>query len=120
MVKKLLKKIGKKAGKAAAVVGAGALAFKKIKQNKTKKTPIKSTGLGGTPTDKFFAKKGFTLKTGDARGAEAVARSDREKKDFLKKQERVAKAGGVSKLKMGGAVKSGTQQLTGFGKARRR
>ena len=116
MVKKLLKKIGKKAGKVAAVAGAGALALKGMK----KKSGRKSTGLGGTPTDKFFAKKGFTLKTGDARGAEAVARSDRERKDFLKKQERVSKAGGVSKLKMGGAVKSGTQQLTGFGKARRR
>ena len=96
MVKKLLKKIGKKAGKAAAVVGAGALALKGMKK---KSMPGKRGGM--------------SLKTGDAKAAERIA-------DFDRKMSKIAKAGGVSKLKMGGAVTGGTQQLTGFGKARRR
>ena len=92
MVKKLLKKVGK----AAAVVGAGALALKGMKK---KSMPGKRGGM--------------SLKTGDARAAEKLA-------DFDRKMSKIAKAGGVSKLKMGGAVTGGTQQLTGFGKARRR
>jgi hypothetical protein len=92
MVKKLLKKVGK----AAAVAGAGALALKGMKK---KSMPGKRGGM--------------SLKTGDARAAKKLA-------DFDRKMSKIAKAGGVSKLKMGGAVKSGTQQLTGFGKARRR
>jgi hypothetical protein len=41
-------------------------------------------------------------------------------KKIGKKAGKDPKTGAVSKMKMGGAVKSGTQQLTGFGKARRR
>ena len=52
--------------------------------------------------DKFFKKKGTTLKTGSAIAAETMAKADRDKKKFRKGLDKIAAAGGVSKLKAGG------------------
>ena len=91
----LLKKVGKKVGKAAAGVGAAVLAAKALKKKKP-------AGKKMDAVDKFFKKKGTTLKTGDAIAAEAMAKADRDKKIFREGLDKIAKAGGVSKLKAGG------------------
>ena len=90
-----LKKVGKKVGKAAAGVGAAVLAAKALKKKKP-------TGKKQDAVDKFFKKKGTTLKTGSAIAAETMAKADRDKKNFRKGLDKIAKAGGVSKLKAGG------------------
>ena len=90
-----LKKVGKKVGKAAAGVGAAVLAAKALKKKKP-------TGKKQDAVDKFFKKKGTTLKTGSAIAAETMAKADRDKKNFRKGLDKIAKAGGVSKLKPGG------------------
>ena len=90
-----LKKVGKKVGKAAAGVGAAVLAAKALKKKKP-------TGKKQDAVDKFFKKKGTTLKTGSAVAAEAMAKADRDKKKFRKGLDKIAAAGGVSKLKAGG------------------
>ena len=90
-----LKKVGKKVGKAAAGVGAAVLAAKALKKKKP-------TGKKQDAVDKFFKKKGTTLKTGSAVAAEAMAKADRDKKIFRKGLDKIAAAGGVSKLKAGG------------------
>ena len=90
-----LKKVGKKVGKAAAGVGAAVLAAKALKKKKP-------AGKKMDAIDKYFAKKGTTLKTGSAVAAEAMAKADRDKKIFRKNLDKIAKAGGVSKLKAGG------------------
>ena len=90
-----LKKVGKKVGKAAAGVGAAVLAAKAFKKKKPK-------GKKMDAVDKFFKKKGTTLKTGSAVAAEAMAKADRDKKIFRKGLDKIAAAGGVSKLKAGG------------------
>ena len=91
----LLKKVGKKVGKAAAGVGAAVLAAKALKKKKP-------AGKKQDAVDKFFKKKGTTLKTGSAVAAEAMAKADRDKKIFRKGLDKIAAAGGVSKLKAGG------------------
>jgi hypothetical protein len=91
----LLKKVGKKVGKAAAGVGAAVLAAKALKKKKPK-------GKKMDAIDKYFAKQGTTTKTGDAIAAEAMAKADRNKKIFREGLDKIAKAGGVSKLKAGG------------------
>ena len=90
-----LKKVGKKVGKAAAGVGAAVLAAKALKKKKP-------AGKKQDAVDKFFKKKGTTLKTGSAVAAEAMAKADRDKKIFRKGLDKIAAAGGVSKLKAGG------------------
>ena len=60
-----LKKVGKKVGKAAAGVGAAVLAAKALKKKKP-------TGKKQDAVDKFFKKKGTTLKTGSAIAAETI------------------------------------------------
>jgi len=90
-----LKKVGKKVGKAAAGVGAAVLAAKALKKKKP-------TGKKQDAVDKFFKKKGTTLKTGSAIAAETMAKADRDKKKFRKGLDKIAAAGGVSKLKAGG------------------
>ena len=90
-----LKKVGKKVGKAAAGVGAAVLAAKALKKKKP-------TGKKQDAVDKFFKKKGTTLKTGSAIAAETMAKADRDKKNFRKGLDKIAKAGGVSRLKAGG------------------
>ena len=90
-----LKKVGKKVGKAAAGVGAAVLAAKALKKKKP-------AGKKMDAVDKFFKKKGTTLKTGSAVAAEAMAKADRDKKIFRKGLDKIAAAGGVSKLKAGG------------------
>ena len=90
-----LKKVGKKVGKAAAGVGAAVLAAKALKKKKP-------AGKKQDAIDKFFKKKGTTLKTGSAVAAEAMAKADRDKKIFRKGLDKIAEAGGVSKLKAGG------------------
>ena len=94
-----LKKGGflKKVGKAAAGIGAAVLAAKGFR----KKPAAKKKDA----VDKYFAKKGMSLKTGDASAAEAMAKSDRDKKIFRRGLDKIAAAGGVSKLKAGGKVK---------------
>jgi hypothetical protein len=94
-----LKKGGflKKVGKAAAGVGAAVLAAKGFRK--------KPAGKKKDAVDKYFAKKGMSLKTGDASAAEAMAKSDRDKKIFRRGLDKIAAAGGVSKLKAGGKVK---------------
>ena len=62
----------------------------------------KPTGKKQDAIDKFFKKKGTTLKTGSAIAAETMAKADRDKKKFRKGLDKIAKAGGVSKLKAGG------------------
>jgi hypothetical protein len=91
-----LKKVGKKVGKAAAGVGAAVLAAKALKKKKPK-------GKKMDAVDKYFAKKGTTLKTGSAIAAETMAKADRDKKKFREGLDKIAKAGGVSKLKDGGS-----------------
>ena len=93
-----LKKGGflKKVGKAAAGVGAAVLAAKGFRK--------KPTGKKKDAVDKYFAKKGMSLKTGDASAAEAMAKSDRDKKIFRRGLDKIAAAGGVSKLKDGGSA----------------
>ena len=90
-----LKKVGKKVGTAAAGVGAAVLAAKALKKKKP-------AGKKQDAVDKFFKKKGTTLKTGSAVAAEAMAKADRDKKIFRKGLDKIAAAGGVSKLKAGG------------------
>ena len=92
-----LKKVGKKVGKAAAGVGAAVLAAKALKKKKPK-------GKKMDAVDKFFKKKGTTLKTGSAIAAETMAKADRDKKKFRKGLDKIAAAGGVSKLKAGGSA----------------
>ena len=94
-----LKKGGflKKVGKAAAGIGAVVLAAKGFR----KKPAAKKKDA----VDKYFAKRGTSLKTGDASAAEAMAKADRDKKIFRRGLDKIAKAGGVSKLKAGGKVK---------------
>ena len=70
-----LKKVGKKVGKAAAGVGAAVLAAKALKKKKP-------AGKKQDAVDKFFKKKGTTLKTGSAIAAETMAKADRDKKKF--------------------------------------
>ena len=106
-----LKKGGflKKVGKAAAGVGAAVLAAKGFRK--------KPTGKKKDAVDKYFAKKGMSLKTGDASAAEAMAKSDRDKKIFRRGLDKIAKAGGVSKLKDGGsALKSVPADKKGLAK----
>ena len=93
-----LKKGGflKKVGKAAAGVGAAVLAAKGFRK--------KPTGKKKDAVDKYFAKKGMSLKTGDASAAESMAKADRDKKMFRRGLDKIAKAGGVSKLKDGGSA----------------
>ena len=83
-----LKKGGflKKVGKAAAGVGAAVLAAKGFRK--------KPTGKKKDAVDKYFAKKGMSLKTGDASAAEAMAKADRDKKMFRRGLDKIAKAGG--------------------------
>jgi hypothetical protein len=97
-----LKKGGflKKVGKAAAGVGAAVLAAKGFR-----KKPAAKKKDTRDAVDKYFAKKGMSLKTGDASAAEAMAKSDRDKKIFRRGLDKIAAAGGVSKLKAGGKVK---------------
>ena len=76
-------------------VGAAVLAAKALKKKKP-------TGKKQDAVDKFFKKKGTTLKTGSAIAAETMAKADRDKKNFRKGLDKIAKAGGVSKLKAGG------------------
>jgi hypothetical protein len=92
-----LKKVGKKVGKAAAGVGAAVLAAKALKKKKP-------AGKKMDAVDKYFAKKGTTLKTGSAIAAETMAKADRDKKKFREGLDKIAKAGGVSKLKAGGSA----------------
>ena len=87
----------KKVGKAAAGVGAAVLAAKALKKKKP-------TGKKQDAVDKFFKKKGTTLKTGSAIAAETMAKADRDKKKFRKGLDKIAAAGGVSKLKAGGSA----------------
>jgi len=93
-----LKKGGflKKVGKAAAGIGAAVLAAKGFRK--------KPAGKKKDAVDKYFAKKGTSLKTGDASAAEAMAKSDRDKKIFRRGLDKIAAAGGVSKLKAGGSA----------------
>ena len=84
----LLKKVGKKVGKAAAGVGAAVLAAKALKKKKP-------TGKKQDAVDKFFKKKGTTLKTGSAIAAETMAKADRDKKIFRKGLDKIAAAGGT-------------------------
>ena len=93
-----LKKGGflKKVGKAAAGVGAAVLAAKGFRK--------KPTGKKKDAVDKYFAKKGMSLKTGDASAAGSMAKADRDKKMFRRGLDKIAKAGGVSKLKDGGSA----------------
>ena len=97
-----LKKGGflKKVGKAAAGIGAAVLAAKGFR-----KKPAAKKKDTRDAVDKYFAKKGTSLKTGDASAAEAMAKSDRDKKIFRRGLDKIAAAGGVSKLKAGGKVK---------------
>ena len=99
-------KFFKKALKAAAGAGAVALALKGIKKKPvTKKT--KSQGLGSkNPIDRYFAKKGFegTNKTGSGSAAERMELAMKNKKIFKDGIDKIAAAGGVSKLKSGGRV----------------
>jgi len=81
-----LKKVGKKVGKAAAGVGAAVLAAKALKKKKPK-------GKKMDAIDKYFAKKGTTLKTGSAIAAETMAKADRDKKIFRKNLSKVAARG---------------------------
>ena len=46
----------------------------------------------------------MSLKTGDASAAESMAKADRDKKMFRRGLDKIAKAGGVSKLKDGGSA----------------
>ena len=81
-LKKALKRLGK-----AAAIGAGAMALSKMGK--------KPSGMD------YFAKKGMSLKTGDASAAEAMAKAMRDKKIFEQGMSKIADAGGVSKLKSG-------------------
>ena len=54
----------------------------------------------------------MSLKTGDASAAEAMAKSDRDKKIFRRGLDKIAAAGGVSKLKAGGKVKQMVKTVT--------
>ena len=96
-----LKKGGflKKVGKAAAGIGAAVLAAKGFR-----KKPAAKKKDTRDAVDKYFAKKGTSLKTGDASAAESMAKADRDKKMFRRGLDKIAKAGGVSKLKDGGSA----------------
>ena len=96
-----LKKGGflKKVGKAAAGIGAAVLAAKGFRKKPAGKKKDKRDAV-----DKYFAKKGTSLKTGDASAAEAMAKADRDKKIFRRGLDKIAAAGGVSKLKDGGSA----------------
>ena len=96
-----LKKGGflKKVGKAAAGIGAAVLAAKGFR-----KKPAAKKKDTRDAVDKYFAKKGTSLKTGDASAAEAMAKADRDKKIFRRGLDKIAAAGGVSKLKDGGSA----------------
>ena len=106
-----LKKGGflKKVGKAAAGIGAAVLAAKGFR----KKPAAKKKDA----VDKYFAKKGMSLKTGDASAAESMAKADRDKKIFRRGLDKIAKRGTVDekdydmygkriKKKFGGSLKS--------------
>ena len=109
-----LKKGGflKKVGKAAAGIGAAVLAAKGFR-----KKPAAKKKDTRDAVDKYFAKKGTSLKTGDASAAESMAKADRDKKIFRRGLDKIAKAGGVSKLKDGGsALKSVPADKKGLAK----
>ena len=116
-----LKKGGflKKVGKAAAGIGAAVLAAKGFR----KKPAAKKKDA----VDKYFAKKGMSLKTGDASAAEAMAKSDRDKKIFRRGLDKIAKRGTVDekdydiygkriKKKFGGSLKSVPADKKGLAK----
>tara|TARA_Y100000389_G_scaffold81762_1_gene78329 strand:+ start:1003 stop:1341 length:339 start_codon:yes stop_codon:yes gene_type:complete len=86
-LKKFLKKAGKAAAAGVALYGASKMFGKKPGMESFSKDP--------------FARKGISLATGDASAAESMAKSMREKNDFMSKMSKIASAGGVSKLKAG-------------------
>ena len=119
-----LKKGGflKKVGKAAAGIGAAVLAAKAFR-----KKPAAKKKDTRDAVDKYFAKRGTSLKTGDASAAEAMAKADRDKKIFRKNLSKVAKRGTVDekdydiygkriKKKFGGSLKSVPADKKGLAK----
>ena len=116
-----LKKGGflKKVGKAAAGIGAAVLAAKAFR----KKPAAKKTDA----VDKYFAKRGTSLKTGDASAAESMAKADRDKKIFRRGLDKIAKRGTVDEKdydmygkrigkKFGGSLKSVPADKKGLAK----